>query len=155
MGRSGDPEASYWIDCLRPATEGIYIIHRYVFSTNSLSSSSAVLLVLIRGGQPHVCALFACISSGKTGSASLLAGPRDTEPLLGYCIWQLLTPAISIGPAQNRSNCIEGSRQLVWRTFLKGNQELSHTGFFSIIFSMCMRNQGTCNFLPSSAKSPG
>lgn len=105
-GRSGDPGASYGTDCRRLATEGIYIIHRYIFSSNRLPSSSVVLLVLIRGSQPHACALFACMPSGKIGSASLLAGPGDTEPLLGYCIWQLLTPVISIGPAQNRSNCV-------------------------------------------------
>lgn len=73
-GRSEDPGASYWIDCLRSSTEGIYIIPRYMFSTNRLSSASVVLLVLIRGGQPshmHVH-LHACLAGKQAQHHSWL-----------------------------------------------------------------------------------
>lgn len=79
-GRLEDPGASYWTSCLSPAAEGICIIHRCLFSTNRLSSSSVVLLVLIRGSQ-H------CL--GGNQAQHLSGWTWDTEPLLGSCIWQL------------------------------------------------------------------
>lgn len=50
-------------------------------------------------------------------------------------------------PCSKQPKVFPGSRKLVWRRFAGGNQELSPSGDFFLLFPVCKAEQGICSLL--------